>query len=238
MKRMMLAAVAALLCCTMAFAQDSESNKDKKKIKGSGKVITKDYPVQAFDQLQASGIYSLVLTQGNKDEVKIEADDNLQEIFEVSNEGSKLNIKMKRDVNFDSDTKMKVYVTFKKIKAFDLKMVGSTSNEGQLNFDDLSINNKCVGDITLKLTANTINLENKGVGDVKLSGKAEDVTIVNKSVGSISAADFVVQKLNIENTGVGSAEVNAEKEITVKDSFLAKVKNKGAATPKKKVSIK
>jgi hypothetical protein len=32
---------------------------------------------------------------------------------------------------------------------------------------------------------------------------------------------------------VGGAEVNAEKEIKVKDSFLGKVKNKGAATIKR-----
>jgi hypothetical protein len=62
-----------------------------------------------------------------------------------------------------------------------------------------------------------------------LSGKADDVTIVSKSVGSINASNFEVQKMDIENTGVGSAEVNASKELVVKDSFLGKVKNKGAA---------
>ena len=39
--------------------------------------------------------------------------------------------------------------------------------------------------------------------------------------------------MNIENTGVGSAEVNAEKELKVKDSMLGRVKNKGAAPVRK-----
>jgi hypothetical protein len=39
--------------------------------------------------------------------------------------------------------------------------------------------------------------------------------------------------MNIENTGVGNAEVNAEKDLKVKDSFLGKVKNKGGATVRK-----
>ncbi len=47
------------------------------------------------------------------------------------------------------------------------------------------------------------------------------------------AASFVVQKMDIENTGVGSAEVNAEKELKVKDSFLGKVINKGNAPVKR-----
>jgi hypothetical protein len=40
----------------------------------------------------------------------------------------------------------------------------------------------------------------------------------------------VVQKMDIDNSGIGSAEVNAEKELKIKDSFLGKVTNKGNAT--------
>jgi hypothetical protein len=212
-------------------AQDNDS--DKKKIEGSGKVITKDVPVQGFDEISASGVFSLVLSQGSKEGVKIEADDNLQELFEVKTEGSRLSVRMKKDASFNSATKLKVYITFQKLKALDLKMVGGTSNEAQLNFDDLTINNKSVGSVKLNLSGKKLHIDNKSVGDVNLSGKADNVTIVNKSVGSIDAADFIVQHLDIENDGVGSAEVNAEKECKVKDSFLGKVKNKGAATVKK-----
>lgn len=233
MKRMMLTAMAALVCGTLVFAQDRDNDNDKKKIEGSGKVITKDVSVKSFDEISASGVFSLVLSQGGKESVKIEADDNLQELFEVTNEGSKLNVKMKKDSHFNSATKLKVYITFQKLKSLDLKMVGGTSNESQLNFDDLTINNKSVGSVKLNMAAKKLHIDNKSVGDVDLSGKADNVTIVNKSVGSIDASDFIVQTLDIENTGVGSAEVNVEKECKVKDSFLGKVKNKGAATVKK-----
>jgi hypothetical protein len=52
-------------------------------------------------------------------------------------------------------------------------------------------------------------------------------------VGSVKAGDFIVQTLDINNIGVGSAEVNAAKELKVKDSFLGKVTNKGAAPIRK-----
>jgi hypothetical protein len=35
--------------------------------------------------------------------------------------------------------------------------------------------------------------------------------------------------MEIENTGVGSANVNVEKSLKIKDSFLGKVRNKGNA---------
>ena len=213
--------------------KDKDKGKDKPRIEGSGNVITKDINVQPFTELTATGVFSVLLKQGSKEEVKIEADDNLQDLFEVKNEGSKLTISMKKDVNFNSKKGMKVYVTFKKLKNMELNMVGSLSSDDNLSFDDLSINNKSVGSLDLKMTAQSLNVDNKSVGNVKLDGKAENAVIKNNGVGSIRAGNFVVQKMDIENTGVGSAEVNAEKELKVKDSFLGHVTNKGNAPVKR-----
>ena len=229
----------ALATSTTNAQQDKEHKSDKPRIEGSGNVITKDVPVQSFDELNISGVFSVLLTQGGKENLKIEADDNLQELFEVKNEGSKLSISMKKDVNFNSKKKLKVYVTFQNLKSMDLKTVGDVSSEQNLNFTNLKLQNKSVGNVDLKLTANTLNVDNKSVGNVKLNGKADNVTIRNKSVGSIQAADFIVQSMDIENNGIGSTEVNAAKELKVKDNMMGKVTNKGAATIKRsnKVSI-
>jgi len=43
----------------------------------SGNIITKDVIVKPFDAIDAKGLYELILTQGDKESVKIEADDNL-----------------------------------------------------------------------------------------------------------------------------------------------------------------
>lgn len=210
-----------------------ETKKDKPKIEGSGNTITKEVNVQPFDELTVSGVFSVLLTQGNKEGVKIEAEDNLQEFFEVKNEGSKLTISMKKDVNINTKKKMKVYISFKKLKNMSLKTVGNISAEQSLTFDDLKLDNKSVGDVDLKLTAQTLHIDNKSVGNIKLQGKANDVVIKNKSVGSIEASNFIVQKMDIDNNGIGSAEVNAEKELKVKDNMMGKVSNKGAATIKR-----
>ena len=218
---------------TTAFAQEKEKDKNDKRIEGSGNVITKDVPVQSFDQLQVSGVFNVVLTQGSKEAVKIEADDNLQQLFEVKNEGSKLIVDMKKDSHFNSKKKMTVYFTFKNIKSMDLKMVGNVSSEGNLNFGNLALDNKSVGSVDLALNAQKLDIKNKSVGNLKLRGKADNAVIKSNSVGSIKASDFLVQTMDIDNDGVGSAEVNAAKELKVKESFLGKVKNAGSATAKR-----
>jgi putative autotransporter adhesin-like protein len=212
----------------------SQKDKDKEpKIQGSGNVITKDVAIQPFDQLEANGVFNVVLTQGSKESLKIEAEDNLQPLFEVKNEGSKLMVDMKKDSHFNSKKKMTVYITFKNLKSMDLKMVGNVSSTGNLNFGDLSLANKSVGSVDLALNAQKLDINNKSVGNLKLTGKAQNAVIRSNSVGSIKASDLLVQTMDIDNDGVGSAEVNAVKELRVKDSFLGKVKNAGSATAKR-----
>ncbi|MEI9944219.1 MAG: head GIN domain-containing protein [Chitinophagaceae bacterium] len=233
MRRFFLLSASIIMLSAAIHAQDEKKNKndkDKPRVEGSGNVITKNVAVSSFNELNVSGVFSVLLIQGNAETVKIEADDNLQEFFEVKNDGSKLNITMKKDLNFNSKKKMKVYVTFKNLKSMDLKTVGDVSSEENLKFDDIKINNKSVGSVDLKMTAHNLDVDNKSVGNVKLNGKAESVVIRNKGVGSVQAADFIVQNMDIENSGVGNADVNAEKELKVKDSFLGKVNNKGKAT--------
>jgi hypothetical protein len=232
---LVMMAITALGCSSMAQKNDKYNDKDR--IEGSGNVITKDITVKSFDELNASGVFNLQLSQGDKESVKIEADDNLMDLFIVENEGNTLKISMKKNSNFNSKKQMKVYVTFKNLKTMNLTMVGGTSSDEKLKFDDLKLKNQSVGSVTLNMTLQSLNLENESVGSVKLEGSADNAVVKNNSVGSINAGNFVVQKMEIDNTGVGSATVNAEKELKYSDSFLGKVSNKGNATVKKKNKV-
>lgn len=234
MRKIVLAMLTITALVVSATAQKNDWDK-KERIEGSGNTITKDMPVRSFDHLTAHGVFHLYLSQGDKESVKIEADDNLVDLFIVKNEGTSLEISMKKDVNINSKKKMSVYVTFKSLKSMHLSMVGGTSSNEQLKFSDLKLTNQSVGSVDLNMTMQNLNLENGSVGTLKLKGSADNAVIKSNSVGSIQAADFVVQKMDIDNSGVGSATVNAEKELKMTDSFLGKVNNKGNATVKRKV---
>lgn len=231
MSKVLFAAVCALFLTTAAKAQNSK----QETLEGNGKLVTRDITVTSFDALKASGVYELKLAQGDRETVKIEADENLQPYFNVHNEGNRLVIDMKdlKNKNMKMKNKMRVFVTFKKLKEMDLSMVGSVDAERALNFADLEIKNASVGRVDLNLSANTVKLNNTSVGDVKLAGKAQNAVFTNRGVGSLDAGGFVVQSMNIENNGVGGATVNAEKELKVKDSMLGRVKNKGTAPMRK-----
>ena len=231
MRKLCFTLVGGVLLSTLALAQD----KKQESIEGNGKMVTREVAVSSFSTLKASGVYELKLSQGDKESVRIEADENLQEYFSVKNDGNKLVIDMDKlkKKNLKTKSKMKVYVSFKKLTEMELKTVGNVASEEKLSFDDLELKNKSVGNVNLQLTAKKLEVNNSSVGNIKLSGNAQDAVVKNTGVGSFEAGGFVVQTMNIENTGVGHAEVNAEKNLTVKDSFLGKVKNKGAAVVRK-----
>ena len=221
-----------LFSAAIVLAQKNET------IVPSGKVITKEISVKPFDAIDAKGLYELILSQGDKESVKIEADDNLQELFSVSNDGNTLVIDMpklkNKNINFndkreDHDLHLKVYVTFKKIKSLDVGVIGSVRSTAPLKFDAFEIDSKNVGNIELQLSANKLTIGNKGVGNITLTGTATDAIVNNKGVGKFDGEDLIVQTMDIDNSGVGSANVNVQKDLKIKESFLGKVSNKGNA---------
>ena len=231
MRKFFMASLASTLLLTSVVAQDEK----RSTVEGNGNMVTKDIAVSSFEILKASGIYELRLSQGDKESVKIEADENLHQYFNVKNEGNSLVIDMDKlkKVNLKTKSKMKVYITFKKLKEMELKTVGNVASDENLSFENLSFKNRSVGNVDIDLTVNKLELSNTSVGNITLDGKAQDVNVINTGVGTLHAGNFVVQTMNIENSGVGNAEVNAQKNLKVKDSFLGKVKNKGAAPVRK-----
>jgi hypothetical protein len=220
-----------LMMLTMVLHTAISAQGNKQVLEGNGNLVKREIKPASFDVLNASGIYELKLVQGNTESVTIEADDNLQELFQVSNNGSSLVINMKKleGRNLRTKNKMQVVVTFKNLKSMQLKTIGNVVSDQELRFNDLEIKNRSVGNISLQLVAGKLSIDNSSVGNTKISGKADDAQIKNNGVGSLEAGNLMVQTIYIENEGVGNAEVHAVQSLKVKDSFLGKVKNKGSA---------
>ncbi|HNP22647.1 MAG TPA: head GIN domain-containing protein [Panacibacter sp.] len=230
MKKITLLSLVALSFTIAATAQ-------KKKLAPSGNIVTKNIAVQAFNAIEAAGIYELVLTQGDKEAVRIEADDNMQELFSVTNEGSTLVISMPKlddqEINIDGqgdhDKKLrwKVYVSYKSLKRLELSVIGNIRGENALKSDAFEIKNKAIGNIDLKISTAKLTVRNEGVGKIILAGDATNAVIKNSGVGELDGEDLLVQTMDIDNSGVGHASVNVQKDLTVQQSFLGKVTNVG-----------
>lgn len=221
--------IALLLTClftaNLSFAQ---------RLKGNGNITEKTYPVSAFNEMEIDGVFDVYLTQGNSESVKLSIDDNLLPYVKVSNDGDKLIVKWeKRKDESVNNVHSNLYITLKDITRLELHTVGKLQTTNVLRLKALKMDLHHVGSSDVELDCGQLRINYNGVGNVTLSGRAKTADIRCNGVGSLKAFDLAVDVLNLDSNGVGSAEVYAEKEISIESSGVGSVRYRGNATVKK-----
>lgn len=192
--------------------------------------IEKEYAVSGFSKIEASGVYDLVLIQGEKAGVKIKATAEVHEIMKVSNQGQLLKLDM--DGKIKKASKTIVYVTFVDLKDLSFSGVGDLSTQGTIKLNQLNCEIASVGDISLEISCTDLNVDFSGVGDVSISGSGDQAKYYWAGVGDLKAKNLMSKDVNLTLSGVGDASVNASEKIEIKLTGLGDVKYTGS--PKNK----
>ena len=77
--------MAASLACAVPFV-------GIRTIKGSGNVVTEERDVSGFDRVALSGFGEVIITQGDKESLTVETDDNLMRYIETKVRGGTLEL--------------------------------------------------------------------------------------------------------------------------------------------------
>lgn len=210
MKVFLLAAVvvysALIAAPTNAQIQISVNPKDS--VKGSGKSATESRNVPAFTGVSVTGAGQLLLRVGEAQSVKITADDNLLPLFVTEVKNGVLEIRNDRGVSTRS--KIVFEVTAPKITSVD-------------NSGALSVNGSGFSGGALKVS-------HSGTGRVELAGSVDSLQLDLSGVGSANTDKLVAGVVKADVSGVGSAEIRAEKSLRANVSGVGSVKWRGAAT--------
>jgi len=202
------------------------------KLSGNGNVVTKERNITPFTQLEIKGVFNVFLNQGEKETVKVETDENLQDIVEAVNEGSTLTVQLKKGESYKKSTKMNVYVTLKDLTKLDINGVGNVEST-LLTLADLRLDVSGVGNSSLELKCKSLDADITGVGNIKLKGSSDEAKLNVSGTGNLKAFDFHVKKLTADVSGVGSTDLCAEEEISISSSGIGSVSYTGAAVVKK-----
>lgn len=196
--------------------------------KGSGRVVTEERKVSAFTKISVSGVFPVEISQtGEPVSVKVQTDENLQDIIRVYNDGDWLYIETKEDAKIRRSTKMKVYINIAKMDELEYQSVGSLNTKGTLKLDSLELYSETVGKLNLNIEADYLRLNLNSVGSTTLKGKVREARINNKSIGTLSAYDLKAGILMIHNTAVGTAEVYADSAFYIRSSSIGTLHYKG-----------
>ena len=184
-------------------------------IKGNGKIIEKTISISDITSIENTGIFNIYVKQGEKEELKIETDENIISFVTYTIKGNTIYFGSKEGIQGYKPSKSNIYVVLKDIVEVYNLGVGDISIENFTSKNKINIHNSGVGGIILNnFNAIEITLKNSGAGFDKFQGKTNLINIHSSGVGSIDTYNLQADTVFVHSSGVGSINVYAEKELT------------------------
>ena len=187
-------------------------------IPGSGNIQTQIRDTGAFQAIaiEYPGA-KIIIQQGPKEAVEIQADDNLLPQLSTEVLAGRLTIKS-RETNWKTSVNPSKQVRMT-ITARELNEIVLSAEVGDLEVNELQAGTlKLVlsGGAQIKLNGIQVDLLDSalsGAGDIQASGIANEIKLILSGLGNFNAADLKSDKATIELSGMGNATVRVEEEL-------------------------
>lgn len=184
-------------------------------------IVLQERNLAPFDGIDVGGAFTVILSQGNTQIVKVETDENLQSKVITEVENGELKISSK---SMNNPGKLNVYVTVKQLHSLNISGAASVKGENKLTSDHLRIESSGAAKATLDVETTKLDTEVSGASDLKLSGSATEHTSELSGAGQLKALDLITSKSTLDISGA------AEGRITAKDEINADVSGAGKLT--------
>ncbi len=205
MKNILLIALLTLIIKT--------SNAQNSPLTGSGKMISKIFDFRNFDQISLRDLSGRVEVEAGKPfSIKIDIDDNLEPLLNVSVQNKRL------EITLTGNRKNKLYIENTNILIkISLPQISFIEHRGN---DIVAING---------IKGRHFQMEKSGNGDVKLNGMVDELDITKSGNGDIMAINLMAQTVTVRSAGNGHVTVNAAKIFNANGSGNGDIKNIGSA---------
>ena len=206
-------------------------------VTGSGKVIKEERDVEGFTNVKLSGLGTVEIKLGDKEELTIQAEDNLMEYLKTEMSGNTLEIGLKENTYIRPQKPVKFILTVKKIDSITVSGSGKVlvPNLSQKKFE-ASISGS--GVVTAgKLILDELIMGISGSGDVSISDGMVGKQVVNISgSGNYKARNMSSAEANIEISGSGDTVVNVVEYLKAEVSGSGSIDYYGSPIIDEKVS--
>jgi len=194
-------------------------------INGNGNVVKQDREVSAFSGIDVGGKYEIVLTQGEKESLSIEADENLLEYIETKVKDGVLYINSTESIG--KCKALVVNITFKELDNLDLSGACDVWAEEKLAFDRLEMECSGASEIDLKINATYIEFDFSGASEIKLEGEAGEIDLDCSGASEFYAEEFEVENYTIDCSGASSCRLFVTNKLDVESSGASSIRYKG-----------
>jgi len=196
------------------------------RVNGNRNVVTADRSTsQKFTKIKVSTGLDLYLSQGTKNKVTLEADENLHDIIITEvNDGV---LKIYSEKSIWQAKARKVYVTVKNLEGLTATSGSDVYTEDVLKVETIKISATSGADIRIALDADTVETSATSGSDIRISGTANNHTSRANSGASIEAYKLISKNATVNVSSGADINIYASESINAKASSGGDIDFKG-----------
>lgn len=208
--------------------------KDDQYVTPSGSVTTVTKIMGDYTQLDVADAFDVFVTFSDFDEnVRIEANSNLQPYINIENHNDQLMISLDDHVTIrKGEAVLNIYITTKRIDEFSAAGAVSIQLENELQTNTIDISLSGASHFSGTLYANKVNSSLIGASGMDILGETDSFEIDVEGASNMTGFGFVTNQLEAELDGASNMSLTIQETLDVHARGASIVRYKGNGTIK------
>lgn len=194
---------------------------------GSGKVVSSERSVGAFDQVASGGSAEVRIHKGPATRVVVTTDDNIQEYFRVEVSGGVLSLGYEPGTMIARTSKLVVDVYMPSLEGASVSGSGDMSLVDPFRGDSFSATVSGSGSISGSVRYEKASIRISGSGKVKLDGSADELALIVSGSGKFDCDKLAARTASVTLSGSGDAEFSVSGRLDALISGSGDVRYRG-----------
>jgi len=224
MKFFLSLAVLMSFCLSSCFLTDE-------RVEGNGNIKTENRTVGSFSSIDVGGNINVYITQGAAAPVRIETDENLLPLVEITTKGNRLVVRPRDDYNLDPSREIDVYVSSDHFSYIGVSGASHVYGQSKITSSEkMKVEATGASGVEIDLNAPVIETHISGASSAQLRGETKDLVLEGSGASSLKCFDLKAENVEVKISGASEAQTFASVKLDARASGASHVKYKGSPT--------
>jgi RNA polymerase sigma factor (sigma-70 family) len=205
----------------------AEQADNPQRIRGSGKVISKDLDLADFTAVEVNSVFQIAITQAAKFRTTVSADDNVLPYVKATREGSTLRLSIDSKNKSLSSTTLKATIAMPVLERVDASGAVQVQCHGFKSAKSFKANITNASRLTGEIDAGKVDLRVAGGSKIILKGSAREARISGSQAGSLFLGDLALDRADVTLKEASSATVNVKGQLDYDLSLASRLEYRG-----------
>lgn len=197
-------------------------------VRGSGRVVSEEREIGGVTEVELQSFGSVHIEQGERESLRIEAEDNLLRYIETEVRDGKLEIRHRRGTRLVNLMPIDYYVTVRTLEGISVSGAGNV-DVSDLQSERLAVKLSGAGNVQIdSLQAGSLTATISGTGGLAVKGgEVQGQEVVISGAGDYNAQGLDSRETTVRLSGLGSATVRVRDRLDVTISGAGSVRYVG-----------